>query len=338
MCLMWKTRSTSVPRWISHTWISPGSDPHPPGMWVLGHGHTPGRGLSPKQPRGWFGVCSRVDTQSRLVGHGLSPCSFGQDKALGCGVWIEPDLDTACSLRAEPHLKVLHPSSVAHSLRLALAPTGALLGAGVEQAPHGSAPWQLQPCVPRALCELRLLSPTAPSASGQLQQLHPAWPAWTALSAPAVLSTGPVTAPHGIPSCCWSSLSCPGTGMAWTVLRPHIWPGCSSAVSSRAGQRPAAVQVSHKAKACSWKLRLPHLSPDLSHTTCGSSWSVLGTLVLPPIPKPQTLHRMDRRGGGYCGCSVLQASHGTLISLISSEGTRGHVCLKLIVELSSWWG
>lgn len=100
VCLMWKTHSTSVPSWISHTWISPGSDPHPPGMWVLGHGHTPGRGLSPKQPRGWFGVCSRVDTQSRLVGHRLSPCSFGQEKALGCGVWLEPDLDTACSLQS----------------------------------------------------------------------------------------------------------------------------------------------------------------------------------------------------------------------------------------------
>lgn len=39
-------------------WISPGSVPLPPGMWVLGNGHTPGRGLSPKQPQGWLGVCS----------------------------------------------------------------------------------------------------------------------------------------------------------------------------------------------------------------------------------------------------------------------------------------
>lgn len=281
MCLMWKTRSTSVPSWISHTWISPGSDPHPPGMWVLGHGCTPGRGLSPKQPQGWFGVCSRVDTRSRLVGHGLSLSSFGQEKALGCGVWIEPDLDTAC--RAEPHLKMLHPSSTTHSPRLALAPRGALLGAGMEQAPHGSGSWQLQhsPVSPEPCVSCGCSVPRLP---GQLQQLHLAQPAWTLSSAQAVLSTRPVTAPRSIPSCCWSSLGCPGTGVAWTLLRLHDWPGCSSAVSSRAGQRPAPIQVSHKAKACSWKLGLPHLSPDLSHTTCALSWSVLGTLALPQSP------------------------------------------------------
>lgn len=40
-------------------------------------------------PRLVWGLFHRRDTQSRLVGHGLSPCSFGQEKALGCGVWIE---------------------------------------------------------------------------------------------------------------------------------------------------------------------------------------------------------------------------------------------------------
>lgn len=85
------------------------------------------------------------------------------------------------------------------------------------------------------------------------------------------------------PSCC-PSRGCPGTGGAWTWLHPHIWPGCSLATSSRAGQRPAAIQVSHKAKACSWKPGLPHLSPDSSHTRCGSSWSVLGALALLLVP------------------------------------------------------
>lgn len=83
----------------------------------------------------------------------------------------------------------------------------------------------------------------------------------------------------------WVALSCPstGTGMAWTLLHLHTRPGCSLAVSSRAGQRPAAIQVSHKVKACSWKPGLPHLSPDLSHITCGLSCSIMGTLALPLV-------------------------------------------------------
>lgn len=133
-------------------------------------------------------------------------------------------LDTAC--RSEPHPKVLHPSSVRHNLTLALAPTEALLGAGVGTGTTGL--WLLraaaQLCVPRALCELWLLSPTAPWAAGQVQQLHPAEPRWNLSSGQAVLSMRPVTAPRGIPSCCWSSLGGPGP--------PWHWHGMDIAASS----------------------------------------------------------------------------------------------------------
>lgn len=47
-------------------------------------------------------------------------------------------LDTAC--RSEPHLEVLQPNTISHSLRLALAPREALLGAGMGTDTAGLAP------------------------------------------------------------------------------------------------------------------------------------------------------------------------------------------------------
>lgn len=158
-----------------------------------------------KPPKGGLGCVPQsghtkqaggTQAESLLLRAGESPWLWSVDWAC---TWTQP---AAC--RFEPHLKVLQPSGIRHNLRLALAHREALLGAGMGTSITGL--WlttaATQPCIPRALCELWLLSSTVPWAAGQVQQLHPAEPRWNLLSAQAVLSTGPVTAPHGILSCC----------------------------------------------------------------------------------------------------------------------------------------
>lgn len=194
-------------------------------------------------PKGSLGSVHRMDTWSRLVGHRLSLCSFGQEKALGCGVWIEPapghSLQPAGS---EPHLKVLQPSSSRHNLPRR--PAGSRDGKRHHRAlAHHSCSTALHPqsTVTAVAAQPHgslgsWAGPAAPSSRAKVESL-------VKLCSAQGLSLLPMASPAAA-GAVWVALACPGTGMAPTLLHPPICPGCSLAMSPRAGQRPAAIQGS----------------------------------------------------------------------------------------------
>lgn len=105
--------------------------------------------------------------------------------------------------------------------------------------------------IPTALHTHRVIDPTAPWGAGQIQQLQPAESTWMLSAAQA----DPLLLAMVVPN--------QQTGAAF--LTSSLASPLPRLLSSRAGQRPASNQVSHEIKAWSWQLRLPHLSPGLSH-------------------------------------------------------------------------
>lgn len=183
---------------------------------------------------------------------------------------------------------------------------------GWEQAPQGSGSSQLQHS-PASLEHCLSYGCSVPQLPGQLGRSSSSIQQSQGGISCAVLSTRPVTVPMTSPAAAgavWVALGCPGTGIAWTLLHSPIWLLLGHVLEggTKASTNPSEPMLAPG------NLGFPifFLTCPTPHIVClGQSWA--SWLCLWSIP--QTLHWMDKQGGGYCGCSVLQASHGTISSL-----------------------